>query len=191
MSEKDVTFFRAMNHPLVYGPLLLGAAVLYGLPSGWIEETPLIGALPHWLGARIPSIDQAVRYSKFPQEARAFLSLTMFLAPVQIAVALIRLHRGGYAEYQLAYWRRLPLSQLRMLRWVGPVLVVGGTLAFLMVGEDPNICDGCTSRSRLGLLFFGGIAPLGIGVVAYVSFLLLVRFGSLEKTTPYGLGKEE
>lgn len=184
LSPKDVAFFRAMNHPLIYGPYVLGLLVLFVVPPTTIDGIVLIGPILRSIANWIPAIPEHVKYSAFPEEARAFLALVFLTAPIQIVVAIYRLERANYVEHQLAYWKSLSRTDLRTIRLGAPVMTIVAALGVFLVGEDPSICRGCTSHSKLGLLFFGGIAPLMIGLLAYFSVLLLRHYRSLVPMEP-------
>lgn len=166
--ERSFSADRALLQPAITIPIGVGALILFApfdmSPFIKVLETPI-----QMLANVIPPIVAYSRKAPYFDESSLFLFMVFALLPAQVfAIARHwKLHNGE--QHFIKAYRALDYDRKRLIAVIAMpfsmIFFVGG---IFFAGGDPTFCDGCISKSKIGLLVLYGFGPSACVLAVFI-----------------------
>ncbi|MBS1160353.1 MAG: hypothetical protein H6R15_2772 [Proteobacteria bacterium] len=177
--DKDSRAISVITHPVAWLPAFVGGCLILFSPF-IVVNSDIILMLARF-AAFYTSINENIQSSSNPNEALAFYAIVFSAFPFQLIFLWIEWNKKNVAKIIIQNALILPSRKRLILIIAAPVGVVVGYFGVFLVSNDPSLCAGCTSGSKLGMI---GLTTAGIMAELLAFLVSITLFLNLNKILP-------
>lgn len=177
LSNSNSSLLRAVyiiSHPLILLALFLYISCYFDITKPFVNLI-LNTDLFVWIDAKYAMQSSFSLKSTFPEVTKYFFGLWIVLTPILILFFLPRITIAEQKGWKKHWSGKSRVWQFFMIIWA-TLALIAAIFGFLIPG-DPSVCNGCTTKSFLGLFFIYGIGcPLCIAFLISAISKLFITF---------------